>query len=146
MGGGSGGGVPSSAISDVLAQAEERLRRMAAEASHILVACEEVDRAELNALVQQLGSIAGVKLTVISPPMPVAIDNSVAGANFVVVFTAHASEMQFLDHVVEACLLAKKAGMHVKRSSASRIPSRVTAYRWRSISWEQFIQFIARVP
>jgi hypothetical protein len=141
MGGGSGGGVPSSSVNEVLAAAEGRLRKMASEASRILIACVEEDRAALDGLLDQHGPFSGIELRVVSVPA-VAIDTSVAWANWVVVFTADAKDVQALDHVIETCLQLKKAGIHVKSKTATKIPSRVSAYRWRSISWAEFVGLI----
>jgi hypothetical protein len=141
MGGGSGGGVPSSSIKEVLAAAEERLRKMASEASRILIVCEEEDRAALDSLLDQHGPFPGVELRVLSTP-PIQIESAVAWANWVVVFTADAKNVQVLDHVIETCLQMKKAGVHVKSKTTAKIPSRASAYRWRSISWTEFVALI----
>lgn len=144
MGGGSGG-VPSASINEVLAAAEQQLKRMASEASRILIACEPGDRPVLDDLLRRHGPFPDVELRVASTP-PIPVENDVAWANWVAVFTASATETQTLDHVVEACLQMKKAGVHVKSTPAAKIPSRVSAYRWRSILWVQFVALITPAP
>jgi hypothetical protein len=142
--GGSGGGSPgisSSSISDILAAAEERLRQIAAEASHVLFGVEPGDRSSLDGLLAGVDP-KGMSFRVISSAQ-VPIDNDVLWANWVVVFTDNAQSTDFLDHVVEAAIRAKKAGVHVRASPSAKIPSRVTAYRWRSISWADFLALLA---
>ena len=56
---------------------------------------------------------------------------------FFVLFTNDTKTSKFFDGVMDPALQQKKSGVHVKGQPSALIPSKVTAYRWRSITWDE---------
>lgn len=141
-GGGGGGGVSSASISDVLAAAEARLKRMAQEATSILFVCDPADRANLDLRLPEVSQLVHVDVVT----TPNELSRAITGASWVVVFTGGAANMQLLDQAVDMCVLMNKSGVHLKGSPSARIPSKVTVYRWRSITWDELLAWLRPGP
>jgi len=112
-----------------------------ARSSNFLFACEPADKKTLEARLK--------KSTVFQKKKYSIVDNKeAAGAaleksSFVVIYTDTTTETKFLDWVVDQAVSAKKAGMHVKGKPDAIVPSKVSAMRWRSVSWNEFETFFS---
>jgi hypothetical protein len=56
---------------------------------------------------------------------------------FLVVFTDQTKGTLFVDSVIDKALANKIIGVHVKATPRSLVPSKIGAYRWRSITWQE---------
>jgi hypothetical protein len=139
MGGSSGSSFSSSDMAKLQAAAEERLRAIASKSSKILFACEQTDRGSLDALLARTPIFSGTRALVVDASQAGSLDKELDQAPLVVVFTDKSTQTTFLDKVTDAALLRKLAGVHVQAKPGALIPSKVTAYRWRSMSWNELV-------
>jgi hypothetical protein len=137
MGGGSSSSFSSSDMSKLQLAAEQRLKAIASKSSKILFACEKVDRSSLEARIANTPIFQGARVTIVDSSEATSVDQKVEQASILVVYTDTANGTKFLDAVIDQALLRKIAGVHVRVRPDAQIPSKVTAYRWRSLSWNE---------
>lgn len=139
MGGsGGGGGFSSSDMAKLQEAADARLKSVASQSTKILFACEKEDRKALEArLAKSAVFKAKDRVVVIDSSQAGSEDKALAGSTFLCLFTDAAKTTKFLDVVIDKALAAKLSGVHVQANPSAVIPSKVTAYRWRSISWNE---------
>src|ERR1043166_5158007 len=121
--------------------AEARLRELASNSTKVLFACEDTDRESLDALLADSKVLQKDRISVIDSAQAKAIDTALIGITFLVVFTDKTKHASFIDSTIDKALdkgLTQRInGLHVKATSKSLTPSKVAAYRWRSLSWEE---------
>jgi len=138
MGGGGGGsGISSSDMSKLQQAADERLRILASNSTRVLFVCETTDRASLDAHITASKVFRSDRLAVLDGSQASAADGLVESSTFLVVFTDKTTNTRFIDVIIDKALVKKMGGVHVKSEPKSSIPSKITAYRWRSISWTE---------
>jgi hypothetical protein len=134
----SGGGFSTAEMAKMQAAAESRLRELASRSTKVLFVCESVDtRALQSHLARSTAIFAGNRTLVVDAGNSTSLDSALSQSTFLVVFTDQTKDSQFVDSVVDKALLKRMPGLHVKAQPASLIPSKVTAYRWRSVTWEE---------
>jgi hypothetical protein len=137
MGGsGGGGGFSSSEAEQVQRAAEARLKAIASKSTKVLFVCEAVDRKSLESHLAQSKVFTKGRTIVIDSGHANQVDAALDSATFLVVFTNEAKATQFIDSVIDKAL-KKISGVHVKAQPKSLAPSKATAYRWRSLAWEE---------
>jgi hypothetical protein len=138
MGGGGGGsGISSSDMSKLQQAADERLKVLASNSTRILFVCEALDRASLEAHIAASEVFKSDRLAILDGNQSSTADGLIDSSTFLVVFTDAATDTRFLDAIIDKALIKKMGSVHVKSQSKSSIPSKVTAYRWRSITWAE---------
>jgi hypothetical protein len=138
MGGGGGGsGISSSDMSKLQQAADERLKVLASNSTRILFVCEALDRASLEAHLGVSQVFKSDRLAILDGNQSSTADGLIESSTFLVVFTDAASDTRFLDATIDKALIKKMGSVHVKSQPKSSIPSKVTAYRWRSITWAE---------
>jgi hypothetical protein len=138
MGGGGGGsGISPSDMSKLQQAADERLKVLASNSTRILLVCEALDRASLEAHIASSEVFKGDRVALLDGNQSSAADGLIATSTFLVVFTDAATNTRFLDTIIDKALTKKMGSVHVKSQPKSTIPSKVTAYRWRSITWAE---------
>lgn len=137
MGGGSGGGFSSSEAEQVEKRAEARLKVIASESTKVLFVCEEEDRKSLDSHLARSAVFTTERVTVVDSRRPAAIDAVIDSSTFLVAFTNEAKAASFIDGVIDKALAKKISGVHVKAQPRSLVPSKVGAYRWRSLTWQE---------
>jgi hypothetical protein len=138
MGGGGGGsGISSSDMSKLQQAADERLRSLASNSSKVLFVCEEIDRSSLEAHIVDSHVFRKDRISLLDSSRAGDADGLIESSTFLVVFTDAATNTRFLDAVIDKALVKKMGSVHVKSRARSVIPSKVTAYRWRSITWAE---------
>ena len=137
--GGSGGGGFSAADRSMLSDAANaRLRELVDNSTKILFACEEIDRVTLDDRLGRSKVLPKERCTVVDASEGVDVAaSSLDGASVLVTFTDAAEEAEFLNKVIDQGLLRKRRGLHVRNAGEAIIPSKVTAYRWPSMSWNE---------
>ena len=139
MGGSGGGGsFSSSDMSKIQQAAEERLKALASKSTKVLFVCETADKQSLGALLTKSPAFTKGRAVVIDASeankVDAALDN---GVSFLVCFTDATTSASFLDSVIDKAMAKRIGGVHVKANSKSMIPSKISAYRMRSISWRE---------
>jgi hypothetical protein len=77
------------------------------------------------------------RVTVIDSAQPKAVDAVLDSTTFLVPFTNETKAAPFIDAVIDKALEKKISGVHVKAQPRSLVPSKVGAYRWRSLTWPE---------
>jgi hypothetical protein len=100
-----------------------------------LFVCEAVDRKSLDShlarsQIFQKGNVAAVDANQSN-----GIDVQLDSTTFLVAFTDQTKSASFIDSVVDKALAKKIGVVHVQAQAGAMIPSKITAYRWRSITW-----------
>jgi hypothetical protein len=134
-GGGGGGGISATDMSKLQQAADERLKAIASNSTHILFACEVVDRGSLDRHLAGSTVFKKDRIAVVDGNNPNSANALIASSTFLVLFTDAAADTRFLDAIVDKTLANRMGGVHAKAQAKSTIPSKVTAYRWRSIIW-----------
>jgi hypothetical protein len=138
MGGsGGGGGFSSADMARLQAAAEERLKAVASKSTKILFICESADRATLDDLFSKSTVLDQRRIAIVDSSESAKFDAELDRANFLVVFTDQAKATPFIDKALDKALMKKIATVHVQGNAKAIIPSKVTAYRWRSMTWNQ---------
>jgi hypothetical protein len=138
MGGSGGGGSFSSSDMAKMEQAAEaRLKALASKSTKVLFVCEQVDRKALDSLLAQSRVFTTARAAVIDGSESQHIDAALDGTSFLVAFTSAAKGSPFIDAAIDKAFAKKIPGVHVKGLAKPLIPSKVTAYRWRSITWAE---------
>lgn len=135
MGGSSGGGLSHIDLSKLTKVAEERLRQLAQSGTRILFTCETEDRKSLESHLARSKVFDKNKIVVFDASAEQSSISEIDKSSVVIIFTNTTRKCDFLDRMVEACLLKKKQGIHAKAQDASLIPSKAMAYRWPSLDW-----------
>jgi|SRR5580693_176816 hypothetical protein len=138
MGGSGGGGSFSSKdMSKIQEAAEERLRALASTSTKVLFVCEGSDKASLEGLLAKSSVFTKDRIIVVDASEANKVDGALDGASFLVYFTDTAKAASFIDGVIDKAMVKKIGGVHVKAHSKSVIPSKISAYRMRSITWRE---------
>jgi hypothetical protein len=138
MGGsGSSGGFSSSEAEQVQRAAEARLKAIASKSTKVLFVCEAIDMKSLESHLARSRVFTEDRTIVIDSGRANQIDAALDRATFLVAFTNEAKVTQFIDSVIDKALAKTISGVHVKAQPKSLAPSKATAYRWRSLTWEE---------
>lgn len=137
MGGNSGGGFSTADFSALEQRILERLKDVAQSANRILFACEAEDFRALQSHMMRSGLQEGDKVAIAVGPDLGPYLSSVGSIQLLVTFSDGAGDTSFLDSLVEAAFAQKKQGIHAKAQPTARTPSKVLAYRWRVMSWDE---------
>lgn len=137
MGGSGSGGFTSSDMARLQKAADDRLRALASKSTVVLFACEPADRHSLDSHLDRSRVFDSQRTVVVDGAQRNRAEQALAGASFLVVFTDSANDTSFLNILVDQALLQRKPGLHVRARPDAIIPSKVTTYRWRSVSWEE---------
>ena len=137
MGGGSGGGFSQSEAQQVEKAAEARLKDLASKSTQVLFICQEEDRKSLDSHLARSAIFKPGRVTVVDSATPTVVDAALDHTTFLVAFTNETKVAGFIDGAVDKALHKKISGVHVKAQPRSLVPSKVGAYRWRSLTWEE---------
>jgi hypothetical protein len=138
MGGtGGGGSFSSKDMSKIQEAAEERLRALASKSTKVLFVCEALDKKALDALLSKSSIFPKERVVVVDSSEAAKVDSTLDGISFLVCFTDAATSTTFIDAAIDKVTAKKIGGVHVKAHSKSIIPSKISAYRMRSISWRE---------
>jgi hypothetical protein len=138
MGGGPSSREFSSADMEKMQQlAEARLKDLASKSTKVLFACEDTDRASLDALLAESIAFQKDRISVIDSGQVKDVDAALADTTFLIVFTHQTRHASFIDSVIDKAMAKRISGLHVKATTKSLIPSKVAAYRWRSFTWNE---------
>jgi hypothetical protein len=121
--------------------AEEKLEALLAQSTKVLFACEQIDRRSLDSHLARSKVILKEKIITIDSTESEKADASLKAASMLVLFTNEAKTTVFLDSLIDPMLKLQKNGFHVKAHGAAILPTKVVAYRWRSVSWETLETF-----
>ena len=138
MGGSGGGGSFSSAdMSKIQHAAEERLKALASKSTKVLFVCETTDKQSLEVLLAKSSAFTSGRAVVIDASDANKVDAVLDDASFLVCFTDATKSAPFIDSAIDKAMVKKIGGVHVKANSKSIIPSKISAYRMRSITWRE---------
>lgn len=137
MGGGSGGGFSSKEAEQIEKAAQARLKAIASKSSKILFICQEEDRNSLESHLARSTVFEKGRVTVLDSTQAKAVDALLESATFLIAFTNETKVATFIDAVIDKALVKKISGVHVKAQPRSLVPSKVGAYRWRSLTWPE---------
>jgi len=138
MGGSGGGGSFSSKdMSKIQEAAEERLKALASRSTKVLFVCEQSDKRSLEALLAKSAVFTPARVVVIDSSQGNKADDALQGATFLVCYTDATKVTSFIDAVIDKAMVKKIGGVHVKANSKSIVPSKIAAYRMRSITWRE---------
>jgi hypothetical protein len=133
---------PSKAVDKLLATAEASVKRMASQASRVLVVVNVDDEANLERRWNQTRNLAKVQFRKVTSTAA-ELREQITWANVVAVFAEDTADIQQLDGVVAICGQMQRVGVYVKGKTNVRIPPQVSSFRWRAMSWEEFIALMA---
>ncbi|MGO8908997.1 MAG: hypothetical protein ACLQDM_06695 [Bradyrhizobium sp.] len=136
-GGGGGGGFSPSDAAQVQKAAEARLKNIASKSTKVLFICETIDRKSLESHLEQSKMFPKSRTMVIDGGKANTVDAALDSTTFLVPFTDETKTSFFIDGVIDKALEKKVGGVHVKAQPKSFVPAKVSAYRWRSLSWEE---------
>jgi len=136
-GGGGGGGFSSSDMTKVQEAAEARLKAIASKSTKVLFVCEAADKKSLETHLAQSAAFPKGRAVVIDSSQAKAVDAALDTVTFLVAFTDETKATPFIDSMIDKALAKKISGIHVKAQQKSLVPSKATAYRWRSLTWEE---------
>jgi hypothetical protein len=142
-GGGGGGGFSSSEAEQVEKAAAARLKALASKSTKVLFVCQQEDRKSLDSHLARSTVLINDRISIIDSTQAKAVDTALEGATFLVAFTNEAKAASFIDSVIDKALTKKISGVHVKAPPKSLVPSKIGAYRWRSITWEELEAFFS---
>jgi hypothetical protein len=138
MGGsGGGGGFSSSDMSKMQEAAEARLKALASKSTKVLFVCEAVDRKSLESHLARSRIFQKNRTVVIDASQSKQVDAALDATTFLISFTNDTKDAPFIDSVIDKALAKKIGGVQVQAHPKALIPSKITAYRWRSITWDQ---------
>jgi hypothetical protein len=137
MGGGGGGGFSQSDADQVQKAAEARLKAIASKSTKVLFICEAIDKKSLESHLARSKAFPKERIEVIDSSQANKVDAALDAVTFVVAFTEEAKSASFIDSVVDKVLIKKIYGVRVKAQPKSLVPSKISAYRWRSITWDE---------
>jgi hypothetical protein len=138
MGGsGGGGGFSSSDMQKIQEAAEARLRALASNSTKVLFICEDGDKNSLDVHLAKSTVFKKGRFVVIEASQAAELDAVLDATTFVVFYTEAVKAAPFIDIVIDKATAKKIGGVHVKGNSGAIIPSKITAYRMRSITWRE---------
>ena len=138
MGGsGGGGGFSSTEAEQVQKAAEARLKAIASKSTKVLFVCEAVDKRSLDSHLARSKVFGEGRTVVIDGGQANKVGAALDSTTFLVVFTNETKTTPFIDGAIDKALAKKISGVHVKAQPKSLVPSKATAYRWRSLTWEE---------
>jgi hypothetical protein len=138
MGGSSSGGTFSSDdMKKMQEAAEARLRVLASQSTKILFICEDLDSRSLQSHLSRSSAFKPNRTISLSASQSGQVDDALEVVTFLVPFTNETTSAPFIDGVMDKALLKKLAGVHVQGHKKSFVPSKIAAYRWRSITWDE---------
>jgi hypothetical protein len=137
MGGSGSEGFSRSDMERLQKAAEERLRALASQSTLVLFACEVGDRRSLDSHLARSTVFEAQRLIVVDGTQENEAEQALDKSSFLILFTNTATETRFLSGLADKALLKKRAGLHVKANPDAVIPSKVMAYRWRSVTWQE---------
>ena len=117
--------------------AEARLKTLASKSTKVLFVCEAVDRKSLDSHLAKSQVFPKGRAAVVDGSQPGQIDAQLDSSTFLVTFTNQTKNAPFIDVVVDKALVKKIGVVHVLAQTGALIPSKITAYRWRSITWDE---------
>ena len=120
----------------------DRLRQISGDLTRILFVCERDDADSLNADLKANGLSRDARVHIAPFGDPVGLADGIRTATLIVAYTKSATSTAFIDGAVEAAFRQRKPGMHIKGRAGAKIPGKVSAYRWRSVEWQEFIQLL----
>ena len=119
--------------------AEARLKALASKSTKVLFICEAIDKRSFDQFA--FSSIQGVSGRVAPLSLTVVRQTKLVlpwtAQLLLVVFTNETKTTPFIDGAIDKALAKKISGVHVKAQPKSLVPSKATAYRWRSLTWEE---------
>lgn len=127
----------STHMSKMQEAAEARLKALASGSTKVLFICEQADRKSLDSHLARSQVFKGDRVVVIDGSQSAQIDEALGYVTFLVAFTNEATAAPFIDSVVDKALIKRIGAVHVQAHEKALIPSKVTAYRWRSVTWAQ---------
>jgi hypothetical protein len=138
MGGSGGGGSFSSSDMSRMQEAiEARLKALASKSTKILFICEQTDRRSLDSHLTRSRVFHPDRIAVLDSTQSSQADAQLDENTFLVAFTNDAKSTPFIDATIDKALVKKIGGVHVQAHPGAFIPSKITAYRWRSITWDE---------
>jgi hypothetical protein len=135
--GGGGGGLSTEDASKVQEAAEARLRAIASKSTKVLFVCEESDRKSLDSFLERSTVFPRNRTAIIDGSQASLVDAALDSVTFLVVFSDQAQSTPFVDTAIDMALRKKISGVHVKAQPKALVPSKISAYRWRSLTWEE---------
>jgi len=136
-GSGGGGSFSSSDMAKIQEAAQERLRALASQSTRILFVCENMDKISLEALLAKSVAFPKDRYVLVDSAQGSKVDAALDNVSFIVCFTDATKSAPFIDNVIDKAMAKKIGGVHVKAHSKSVIPSKISAYRMRSITWRE---------
>jgi thiamine monophosphate synthase len=138
MGGSSGGGSFSSKdVERMEAAAEARLKALASKSTKVVFVCEDLDRQSLESRLARSQAFLKERVVVIDSAQPGQVDKELGSATFLVAFTNEAKAAPFINDVIDKAMEKRIGIVHVQAHSKTLIPSKISAYRLRSVTWSQ---------
>lgn len=142
MGGNVGGSFSSGNFADLEQKIMERLRALAQSANKVLFACEEEDQRALLSHMRRSDFAVGDKVSIAIGPNVSAYAADIQALQLLVTFSDATLQCTFLDGLVEAAFRGQKQCIHVRAHPDAPIPSKVLAYRWRVMSWDELVTLL----
>lgn len=142
MGGSGGGSYSPTDFADLERAILKRLKGVAKDANKIVFACEEADLGVLTTLMDRSGYFVGEKIEVACGTDASIYAELVENSQLLVTFTERATDCRFLNDMVEIAFSERKQGIHAKGNAGAQIPTKVLAYRWRSMSWDDLVELL----
>lgn len=138
MGGSGGGGSFSSKdMAKIQEAAEQRLKALASQSTKVLFVCEQSDKKSLEGHLAKSAVFKDDRTIVVDSSQSDQIDKAIVEASFLVCFTDATKIGTFVDVAIDKAMVKKIGVVHVKAHSTSFIPSKISAYRMRSITWRE---------
>jgi hypothetical protein len=143
MGGGPDKTTTEGDFEQIQAKATERLRRIAEESTLILFVCEAADRGNLDAALTAYNLSHDRRVRIAVPNDVPSLSNDVRLATLIVAFTMNAKSTEFIDSAIRQSVAQRKLGVHVRGSDSAVVPAQVSASRWRSMTWPEFLELFS---
>lgn len=142
MGSGGPTSVSTGTFEDLEKRIIQRLGELAKGASRIMFACEAVDLPSLTSKLTQAGFANNSKTFLVVGPDPAPFLADISSIQLLVTYTDKAAETPFLNALIDAALAATKQGIHARAHSSSSVPTKIRAYRWRAMAWEELLALL----
>ena len=95
------------------------------------------DKRSLEALLAKSAVFKKDRCVVVDASQANKADAAPDDSTFLVCFTDTTKAAPFVDDMIDKAITRKVGGVHVKAHSKAIIPSKITAYRMRSITWRE---------
>lgn len=142
MGGNVGGSFSSGAFEDLEKRIMERLRTLVRSANKVVFACERDDQRALLSHMSRSGLAVDEKISLAIGPDLAPFVSIIDSAQLVVTFSNEATRFEFLDSVTETAFAQQTQCIHVRAHLGAAIPSKILAYRFRVMSWDELMTLI----